>query len=151
MSTHTALGVAELYVTTESCLCSDVLLVHSGCWLLYVLDGWCTATVTICCWLSPVPGRTLLLSDALYVCVRCPSAFIRTKCSGNVLGSHTRDLYRDSSSKAEIKSLLESVLGGWSHRSHSVLLWELMGKLGKVMGREELKIYNHPWMNTGIF
>lgn len=57
---------------------------------------------------------------------------------------------RSVSLEAEIKSLLESVLRGSSHRSHSVLLWDLMGKLGKVMGREELKIYSRQGTYTGI-
>lgn len=126
--------------------CSHDLLVQSRCWLLYVLGGWCTATVTICCWRSPVPASTPLLPppcEGFYVRTTSSATHIRTKCSCKVHGLNTLDLYRHISPEAEIKSLLESVLSGPSHRSHSVLLWDLIGKAGKVMGGEELKIYNH--------
>lgn len=49
---------------------SDELPVPSHYWLLYVLDGWCSAPAAICCLLSPVPAGTPLLSRAFYaLCV----------------------------------------------------------------------------------
>lgn len=62
----------------------------------------------------------------------------------NGYGLNTLDLYRNISPEAEIKSLLESGLSGPSRRSHSVFLQDLMGKLGKVMRREQLKYTVQP-------
>lgn len=98
------------------------------CWWLYVLDG------------SPEPASTLLL---LYVWVMSSTKQISTKCSRNLYRSKTLDLYSSNSPEADMKSLFESILSGPSHKSPSVSLWDLMGKLGKVMRREELKIYSH--------
>lgn len=121
--------------------CSDDLL-GTVLVLIALCAGW--MAYSHCGHLLLAFSSTSQYPAAFYVClcVWCPLlAHIRTKCSCELHGLNTLDLYRNISMEAKIKSLLESVLSQPGHRSHSVLL---IGKLGKVMGREELKIYNLP-------
>lgn len=118
---------------------SDELLVLSHCWLLYVLNGWCSALAAICCRLSPVPAGTPLLACAFYaLCVMSEVisldvGFIRGMC-------------RNISLEAEIKSALYSDRGRQRCQSQS---FPQLANYERYW--EGIQMYNHPWMSGSTF
>lgn len=99
--------------------------VQSRCWLLYVLDGCCAATGTTCCWL------------ALCMCVRSP---LRRSAPEDNMSPYSFGLtytgFIDAFlQRQKVSHCSSQPSAGLSHKSHSVLLWELTGKLGTALGR----------------
>ena len=118
--------------------CSDDPLAQAWCWLLYVLDDWCTATVTVLLAFAHETSA-LLLADTFYERMMSSALHIGTKCDHNANGFNTLDLYRNLFARRQ--KLTHCLSQSSVERATSATV---TGKLGRVMGSEELDIYNCP-------